>query len=193
MICGLPTIRRSPRPSRVRLRSSVFLSRTRKARAHVRSGPPPNGGLHGALEELQSSLRELGGELVIMRGASARNLERVAIETGASSIFWNRRYDGASRAIDRKIKLDLTARGIAVESFSALLLHEPWTIKTASGEPFRVFTPFGVPQDRPGSQARRCRRQTASNIIRFPNLSRASPRRWRASRSSPVRPIGPEA
>ncbi len=98
--------------------------------------------LHGALEELQTSLRDLGGELVIMRGASARNLERVAIETGASSVFWNRRYDGASRAIDRKIKLDLTARGIAVESFSALLLHEPWTIKTASGEPFRVFTPF---------------------------------------------------
>ena len=77
-----------------------------------------------------------------MRGSSARLLERVAIETGASSVFWNRRYDGASRAIDTKIKLDLTARGIAVESSSALLLHEPWTIKTASGEPFRVFGPF---------------------------------------------------
>ncbi len=98
--------------------------------------------LHGALAALQGSLRALGGELVIMRGSSARLLERLAIEAGASSVFWNRRYDGASRAIDTKIKLDLTARGIAVESFSALLLHEPWTIKTTSGEPFRVFSPF---------------------------------------------------
>ena len=98
--------------------------------------------LHGALEELEGSLHRVGGELVIMRGKSAFLLERAAIETGATSVFWNRRYDGASRAIDAKIKATLTARGIAVESFCANLLHEPWTIKTAAGEPFRVFTPF---------------------------------------------------
>ncbi|MBV8184690.1 MAG: deoxyribodipyrimidine photo-lyase, partial [Hyphomicrobiales bacterium] len=98
--------------------------------------------LHGALDDLQASLRHLGGELVIMRGASAQLLERLAIETGARTVFWNRRYDGASRAIDAKLEAALTARGVTVESFGANLLHEPWTLETSSGEPFRVFTPF---------------------------------------------------
>ncbi|MBV9111589.1 MAG: deoxyribodipyrimidine photo-lyase [Hyphomicrobiales bacterium] len=98
--------------------------------------------LHGALDELGRSLHRLGGELVIMRGKSARILERVATECHAGSMFWNRRYDGAGRAIDERIKAALTARGMAVKSFGALLLHEPWTLKNASGEPFRVFTPF---------------------------------------------------
>ena len=34
------------------------------------------------------------------------------------------------------------ADGIHAESFAASLLHEPWTVRTGQGGPYRVFTPF---------------------------------------------------
>ncbi len=45
-------------------------------------------------------------------------------------------------ARDTALKQILTARGVAVASFNAALLREPWTIKTKQGEPYKVFTPF---------------------------------------------------
>jgi deoxyribodipyrimidine photo-lyase len=62
--------------------------------------------------------------------------------THADAVFWNRRYEPAVIARDRKIKETLSADGLAVESFNAALLHEPWTIQNQSKKPFQVFTPF---------------------------------------------------
>jgi len=45
-------------------------------------------------------------------------------------------------AEDAKVKEALCHDGLAVESFNAALLHEPWTIQNQSGKPFQVFTPF---------------------------------------------------
>jgi deoxyribodipyrimidine photo-lyase len=40
------------------------------------------------------------------------------------------------------VKASAREAGIEVESFGASLLFEPWTIRTGSGTPFSVFTPF---------------------------------------------------
>jgi deoxyribodipyrimidine photo-lyase len=40
------------------------------------------------------------------------------------------------------VKTALRARGLSAESFNGNLLHEPWTILNAAGQPYRVFTPF---------------------------------------------------
>ena len=57
-----------------------------------------------------------------------------------------RRYgfheETAAIARDAAIKTSLRARGIEVESFAASVLFEPWTVKTKTGGPYRVFTPF---------------------------------------------------
>ena len=66
----------------------------------------------------------------------------MAKETGADAVFWNRRYEPACIARDRKVEEALRAAGLHAESFNAALLYEPWTIQNKAGRPFQVFTPF---------------------------------------------------
>ena len=79
---------------------------------------------------------------MIRRGPALETLRALAKETGADAVFWNRRYEPAIIARDAKVKEALRGEGVAVESFNAALLHEPWTIQNKSGKPFQVFTPF---------------------------------------------------
>ena len=109
--------------------------------------PWPLGGasrwwLHHSLAAVGASLATLGSPLVLRRGEAAREIGRLAAETGAGAVFWNRRYDLHGIQADTEIMAALKARGIEVRSFNAGLLFEPWQIKTGAGEPFKVFTPF---------------------------------------------------
>lgn len=109
-------------------------------------GSRPLGGasrwwLHGSLSELADDLAELGGSLTLRRGAAAQVIPALVAETGAGAVHWNRRY-GAMRDVDAGLKSQLRSQGVEVASFGAALLHEPWTITSGSGEPYRVFTPF---------------------------------------------------
>ena len=97
--------------------------------------------LHHSLDALDADLRKIGGRLDVFRGAARTVLELLVRDTSAAALYWTRRYDRAGMAIDTAIKAELGAR-IAVESFGGKLLAEPWTIKTKTGGPFRVFTPF---------------------------------------------------
>jgi deoxyribodipyrimidine photo-lyase len=94
--------------------------------------------LHHSLKALA---KDLGG-LVIRRGPSLAALRQVVKETGATAVFWNRRYEPALIARDTKVKQGLLADGLKVESFNSALLFEPWDIKTGAGGPYKVFTPF---------------------------------------------------
>ena len=95
-----------------------------------------------SLAALGAEIAALGGTLVLRRAPAGDVIPSLVEETGADAVFWNRRYSAPEIAVDRALKVGLTDRGIAVESFNAVLLHEPWTVKTQAGGPFRVFTPF---------------------------------------------------
>ena len=56
--------------------------------------------------------------------------------------MWNRRYEPAIIARDRRIKEALREHGLETDSYNSALLHEPWTVKTKGGTPFQVFTPY---------------------------------------------------
>ncbi len=107
---------------------------------------PPGGAskwwLHQSLAALDARLRAAGSRLVIRRGPTLQTLRTLAKEAGAKTVFWNRRYEPAVIARDTKVNAGLRQDGLAVESFNAALLHEPWTIQNQSGKPFQVFTPF---------------------------------------------------
>ena len=98
--------------------------------------------LQQSLRALDASLRRRGSGLVLRRGPSLQALRELIRETGANAVFWNRRYEPALRERDAAVQQALIADGVRVETFNSALLFEPWEIKTQTGGPFRVFTPF---------------------------------------------------
>ncbi len=98
--------------------------------------------LHGSLAALDESLGKAGSRLLLLRGHAQDALEAVISATGASAIFWNRRYGAAEIALDSAIKKRLTSLGLKVQSFNGRLLNEPWQVLNRSGKPFQVFTPY---------------------------------------------------
>lgn len=98
--------------------------------------------LHQSLRSLEAALQKLGARLILRRGPSLGVLQELAETTGATAVFWNRRYEPAIISRDARIKESLRTVGIEAESFSGSLLHEPWTVQNQSGKPFQVFTPF---------------------------------------------------
>ncbi|CAB4890583.1 MAG: deoxyribodipyrimidine photo-lyase [Actinobacteria bacterium] len=113
----------------------------------VSTGIRPLGGaskwwLHHSLDRLSTRLTRLGSRLVLRRGAAHDVIRDLLRETGATAIYWNRRYGGAERDVDAAIKEYARAAGLEAHSFQASLLVEPWTIRTGGGTPYTVFTPF---------------------------------------------------
>ncbi|AXL12206.1 deoxyribodipyrimidine photo-lyase [Microbacterium foliorum] len=98
--------------------------------------------LHHSLASLSGRLHDLGATLTLRRGPAERVVREAVADTGASAVFWNRRYGGAERDIDAALKTSLRDDGLEIASFAGSLLHEPWTVKTGSGTHFSVFTPF---------------------------------------------------
>jgi len=92
--------------------------------------------LDKSLKALGTDLRARGSRLILRRGDPAAIVPALAEELGAE-VYWNRLYGGAAVARDSDLKAELGAT-----SFNASLLVEPWQVKTGSGSPFQMFTPF---------------------------------------------------
>ena len=107
---------------------------------------PPGGAarwrLHHSLTSLGDQLKSLGAALVLRRGDALDELRRLVDETGASAVYWNRRYEPFAIARDKKVKSALEDDGLGVRSFNGSLLYEPWEVATQKGDPYQVFTPF---------------------------------------------------
>ena len=98
--------------------------------------------LHQSLQSLRDALEQRGSKLIVRLGPAAEALLQLAAETGAKTIFWNRRYEPSAVARDHELARQARKRGIAAESFPGNLLFEPGTILNNDGKPFRVFTAF---------------------------------------------------
>lgn len=99
--------------------------------------------LHHALVSVRADLETCGVPLVLRRAPRAAPVvEELLTATQADAVFWNKRYDPAVQERDTRLAVELRRRGIWVEEFPGWLLHEPNSLRTASGEPYRVFTPF---------------------------------------------------
>ena len=98
--------------------------------------------LHHSIKSLTESLEKLGTTLALRTGASIKNLEKLAEDTGATGVYWNRRYEPMIRKRDDEIACQLRQAGLTVKTFKASLLTEPEEIENKSGLPFKVFTPF---------------------------------------------------
>jgi deoxyribodipyrimidine photo-lyase len=97
--------------------------------------------LHHSLESLSGDLKAIGAELSILSGASRELIPQLVATAGAGALFFNRRYGGATGALDAAIA-DAVEKSCAVESFNGRLLHEPWQIKTKQGGSYGVYSPY---------------------------------------------------
>ena len=124
--------------------------------------------LNHSLAALQESLAKRGSRLVLARGDSGVILHDLIRTTGATAVYWNRRYEPASIARDKVIKAKLTASGIEAKSFNAALLFEPHTVANKTGGPFQVFTPYW----------RHCLALPVEVPVKLPVGKFASPTQW---------------
>ena len=98
--------------------------------------------LHQSLKSLAAEMNRRGMSLIIRRGPSLDALRCIIHETGATDLFWNRRYEPALIARDESVMRALGDAGIGIKTFNGSLLFDPEEIRNSSGNPFRVFTPF---------------------------------------------------
>ena len=95
--------------------------------------------LHQSLTKLNESL---DGKLLVYQGNPHEILNKLIEEQEVNYVTWNRCYEPWRIDRDKEIKRNFEDKNVAVESFSASLLWEPWTISKDDGTPYRVFTPF---------------------------------------------------
>ena len=98
--------------------------------------------LHHSLADLDADLRKQGSRLILRKGEPLAALRALIRETGAGGVHWSRRYEPLAAARDAAIAAALGKEGIRVETFGAALLFEPESIRTRSGGPYQVFTPY---------------------------------------------------
>ena len=110
--------------------------------AHRWTGANRQQFLCGCLSSLAGNLEAIEGRLLIRRGDPVRELERLAAETGAEAVFFNRDPDPHGRAVEEALAKTCVRLGIRVHSFKDVCIHEGDEILNGSGQPFRVFTPY---------------------------------------------------
>ncbi|WP_321504429.1 deoxyribodipyrimidine photo-lyase [Breoghania sp.] len=98
--------------------------------------------LHGSLESLGRDLASRGVPLSLLRGSAHATLPALAHSVGACAVSWNRRPGACSREKDEILAAPLKDEGVDARHFPANMLFEPGSVRTGSGGPYRVFTPF---------------------------------------------------
>ena len=98
--------------------------------------------LHHSLIRLSDDLKDLGNRLVLRRGPVPQMLSDLIEETGASAVHATRSYEPWARALEEQMLALCEKFGVVFKRFAGRLLFEPEVVRTKSGDPFRVFTPF---------------------------------------------------
>ena len=98
--------------------------------------------LHHSLGSLGRSLAALGAPLILRRGSTVAELAGLAVETGARSIHFSRAYEPAAIASETAVRDALGAAGIEVRRYAGALMFEPDAVRTKTGVPYKVYTPF---------------------------------------------------
>ncbi len=125
--------------------------------SHRWTGPHRQEFLCGSLASLDGNLRAIGSRLITRRGEAVEELEKLAIETKAEAIFYNRDPDPFGRATEQRLERRACDLGIELRALKDVCIHEREEVLTGKGESFRVFTPYAnawMKLDKPPSSGR---------------------------------------
>ena len=95
-----------------------------------------------ALADLDNQLRERGGRLVVRSGDPRRVLPQVAAEVGASAVHWSADSTTFAQRRDAQVAEALRAAGVPMRAHPGVAVHAPGTVRSGTGEVYRVFSPF---------------------------------------------------
>ena len=94
------------------------------------------------LRALRGRYRDHGSDLVVRHGPPDTVLAELAEAYDADGVHWNRDVSGHARRRDDAVAEALAERDVAARPHDDLLLHEPGSVLTNAGDPYRVFSPF---------------------------------------------------
>ncbi len=95
-----------------------------------------------SLAALEDSLHGHGNMLLMVEGPAERALPKLAHRLSASTVFCSRDHTPPALLEEREVARALRDGGVELKAFGGQLIVEPGELTTASGRPFRVFTPF---------------------------------------------------
>jgi deoxyribodipyrimidine photo-lyase len=98
--------------------------------------------LHHSLAALDQQLRDRGSRLLLTRGPALSTLQKLAADTGATSVYANKRYEPAAVKCVRVVSEGLLRRGVSTMEFNGSLLADPETFLNRSGQPYQIYTAF---------------------------------------------------
>lgn len=98
--------------------------------------------LLGCLQELQENYHKLNHRFLLLQGKPEQVIPHVARDLGVVEVVWNRDVEPYSQLRDRRVTEGLKEKGIEVKTLWDQLLVAPEAIRTQSGNPYTVYTPF---------------------------------------------------
>ena len=124
------------------------------------AAPPRTAFLLDAVHSLREAYRERDSDLLIARGDPVELVPAVAREYGCGTVSWCADYSGLARRRDDDVRETLASADVDSRAVHDAVLHEPGSITTNSGDPYKVFTYFSkkwhkrpkdAPVDPPGA------------------------------------------
>ena len=93
--------------------------------------------LHHSLESLSRSFAEHVSRVILRRGDAAQELCKLADEIGAETVHANRHFEPWWRKAQGRL-----AEQLDLQLYDANYLLPPGAVKTGSGTPYKIYTPF---------------------------------------------------
>jgi deoxyribodipyrimidine photo-lyase len=98
--------------------------------------------LHHSLTSLSRDLATAGAPLVLRRGATRKIIADIAREADATAVYCSRGYEPWAIQLEGAVRDEAVARGSEFKRFAGPLLFEPDAVRTKTGEPYKVYSPF---------------------------------------------------
>ena len=98
--------------------------------------------LSESLESLRSSLEAAGSRLYVLQGTITDALDNVSENFDVAAVVGEKRFEPSSEACEDSVADWCQRCGIDFELTAANNLAEPGSVRSDSGNPMRVFTPF---------------------------------------------------
>ncbi|MEO5576590.1 MAG: deoxyribodipyrimidine photo-lyase [Gaiellaceae bacterium] len=98
--------------------------------------------LSESLGDLDASLRERGGALVVRRGNVVAETFRAALDLDADAVFVGEDVSAYAQERERRLRQALAGARIELEVFPGVTVVPPGEIAPGRGDHYRVFTPY---------------------------------------------------